>query len=665
MTLAASFFAEAQSVSCSPNRVAFTPSVAVGQTSLAQSVTVTAATLGSSAVIMQPGSQVQISLTGAAGTYSRTPITIPAGELAEGKAVYVRFAPACSGFSDSVVSTSVIFLNQHSELLGSMSVTGVVRQESAAGGGRPFKVATFNVEWLGCPDNGPEDKTLQMRNVATVIRAMDADIVALQEVTNNPTKSLDTVLAHLGSAWGGYIELHNPSSCAQSEAIIYKKSSATLTGAPFLMSNAGSYSAWASGRYPVEFSFDVNTGGYTVPITLINLHAKAYSDLASYNRRVEASQGLKALLDGSSYYRAQHLIVLGDFNDDIDVATYWQLASPYKNFTDDSLNYCFLTSPITEDISMIDHIMISGKLLPYYIPHSARLETDAANIIPRYASTTSDHLPVIAAFAFGKTEQAIPVPDLYIVKRDSEPSFDMPAYSTESQPLRYAIDSGVMASLSNRRVTFFDTGMVRMVVWQPGDVSFAPVAKFFYIRVTNRSVAPQITAQPAGQSVALGATAAFSVQAAGTALRYQWKKDGVKISGATSFRHAIHHANNPHIGYYSCEVSNDAGSVASQAAPLCVNTSCPTLPTATDKNAFEKRIRLYPNPVRQTLFVESDAGNIAEVRIYSAGGAMVYEQKNVRAPALSIDTSGWESGAYVAAIVSDRGERAAKVVVKF
>jgi hypothetical protein len=271
---------------------------------------------------------------------------------------------------------------------------------------------------------------------------------------------------------------------------------------------------------------------------------------------------------------------------------------------------------------------------------------------------------VSATLAFGKVGHDLPVPDLYTVKYDDGASFDLPVYNTGNQTLSYAIDSGVIASLSNRRVTFFDTGVVRMVVWQPGSVSYTPAAKFFHIRVTSRDVAPQIIVQPVGQSVALRATAVFSVQATGTALLYQWKKDGQKIAGATSFRHVVSNANNPNIGYYSCEVRNSMGSVASQAAPLCVNTSCPTLTTAVDKTVFERHIRLYPNPVQQMLFIESGAGNIAEVRIYSASGAMVYRQQGIHAPTLSVNTSGWESGIYVAAMVSDKGEKTAKTLVK-
>ncbi len=45
---------------------------------------------------------------------------------------------------------------------------------------------------------------------------------------------------------------------------------------------------------------------------------------------------------------------------------------------------------------------------------------------------------------------------------------------------------------------------------------------------------PTITAQPSGQTLCPGASAAFSVTAAGTSPTYQWRKNGVPISGATS-----------------------------------------------------------------------------------------------------------------------------------
>ena len=45
---------------------------------------------------------------------------------------------------------------------------------------------------------------------------------------------------------------------------------------------------------------------------------------------------------------------------------------------------------------------------------------------------------------------------------------------------------------------------------------------------------PTITTQPVAQSVALGATATFSVTATGESIAYQWRRNGVAIAGATS-----------------------------------------------------------------------------------------------------------------------------------
>src|SRR5207237_418861 len=48
------------------------------------------------------------------------------------------------------------------------------------------------------------------------------------------------------------------------------------------------------------------------------------------------------------------------------------------------------------------------------------------------------------------------------------------------------------------------------------------------------NTAPAITGQPTAQTVCAGSTASFTVTATGTALTYQWRKNGVAISnGAT------------------------------------------------------------------------------------------------------------------------------------
>ena len=83
---------------------------------------------------------------------------------------------------------------------------------------------------------------------------------------------------------------------------------------------------------------------------------------------------------------------------------------------------------------------------------------------------------------------------------------------------------------------------------------------------------PAITTQPAAQTVISGKTATFTVQAAGTApLRYQWKKGGTNIEGATDSSYTTPATELANSGnQYSVEVSNEQGTVTSEVVILTV-----------------------------------------------------------------------------------------------
>ncbi|MDR1225529.1 MAG: T9SS type A sorting domain-containing protein [Prevotellaceae bacterium] len=354
-----------------------------------------------------------------------------------------------------------------------------------------FKVTTLNAEWLGCPSNGPSDESLQMRNVAAVIKAVNPDIIALQEVTMNPVKSLDSVLKHLGDEWGGHIVPWSAGSCAQSQGIIYKKASISLTGSS-LVKNGGTSNVWSSGRYPVLYEVNFLSGEGVIPVSIINIHAKAYSDKSSYDRRTTASTSLKTLLDGAAY-KYKNVIVIGDYNDYLESSQCVRYGncsesspSPYKNFVDDAASYRALTSSFTTNI---DHIIISNELFTNVSSNATR-ETSATNSVPNYRNTTSDHTPVSITLSFSKEY------------------------------------------------------------------------------------------------------------------------------------------------------------------------------TAAEKNEYSQSITLYPNPVQHTLNVESNTGDIAAVKIASMSGVVVYEQKNINAPAMSIQTSTWPTGTYAVTITSTKGEVGSKLMMK-
>lgn len=83
---------------------------------------------------------------------------------------------------------------------------------------------------------------------------------------------------------------------------------------------------------------------------------------------------------------------------------------------------------------------------------------------------------------------------------------------------------------------------------------------------------PAISASPRPLSVALGADRGFTldVSATGDGLRYQWRRDGAEIAGATGPRHAVSGVEARHAGSYDVVVSNAAGSITSRPARVVV-----------------------------------------------------------------------------------------------
>jgi len=101
------------------------------------------------------------------------------------------------------------------------------------------------------------------------------------------------------------------------------------------------------------------------------------------------------------------------------------------------------------------------------------------------------------------------------------------------------------------------------------------------LTVTAATVAPSITTQPQSDSATAGQNVTFSVVASGTApFTYQWKKDGVSISGATSSSLFLSSVQAANAGTYTVVVSNSAGNAVSNGAILTV-TAAPTFPSIT------------------------------------------------------------------------------------
>ncbi len=97
---------------------------------------------------------------------------------------------------------------------------------------------------------------------------------------------------------------------------------------------------------------------------------------------------------------------------------------------------------------------------------------------------------------------------------------------------------------------------------------------------------PAITVQPADLAVTPGSTAGFAVAAiSNVAISYQWRKNGVNISGQTASGLVLLGAqSSTDAGTYSVLVTNVNGSTASREAILVVSTAA--VPGGTDSGVL-------------------------------------------------------------------------------
>ena len=132
--------------------------------------------------------------------------------------------------------------------------------------------------------------------------------------------------------------------------------------------------------------------------------------------------------------------------------------------------------------------------------------------------------------------------------------------------------SGAMgASYTTPATTTADNGSTFGVV--VSNTKGSATSSVATLTVNAAAVTPSITSQPVSQTVTAGQTATFTVTASGTApLSYQWQKNGVNISGATSASYTTPATTTADSGStFDVVVTNSAGTVDSSTAALTVN----------------------------------------------------------------------------------------------
>ncbi len=277
-----------------------------------------------------------------------------------------------------------------------------------------FDVGTWNIEHFGNPGELPSNDALQFKNVLAVLRQAEVDVWALQELDDEAT--FNRLLDSLGAGFGGHWVPDDAVSTDIGYGFIYRTDVVTLTGNISQILAGSSYEFGS--RPPLQLRARVALPDTTVEVRVINVHMKAGGSTSDYDRRVAASGILKNYVDNLQAVGA-HVIVAGDFNDELITSIAGGRTSPYQNFLDDA-TYLFATrafdqpgssndantycsSATCSSGSVFDHLIATANLIDDYEEDSAARLIAVLSAIPAYTSSTSDHLPVFARFDFAST----------------------------------------------------------------------------------------------------------------------------------------------------------------------------------------------------------------------------------------------------------------------
>lgn len=342
-----------------------------------------------------------------------------------------------------------------------------------------FDVTAWNIEWFGDENNSPPagdpmSDAIQRDSVRAVLRRLDADVIAVEEIAD------DALFDDLVTGLEGYDYIlsdavSNPGGTPpfQRVGFIYKTSVVTpVTTRPLLQSihplyNGGDDSAlvdypsttdrfYASGRLPFLMTADVTINGTTEQFDLVALHARANrsGDDAKnrYDMRRYDVEVLKDSLD--VHFADRNVILLGDYNDDVDVTVSDDVPSGESSFiayTSDPDNYNIVTSTLSDAgfrsfvsrENMIDHVGITNELYDNYLEGSASVGYQFYD--EDYAFTASDHFPVSARFILATIVEPLTIEIAEVFDTscsDTEDGFAMVTVTGGVQPYAYLWSDG-------------------------------------------------------------------------------------------------------------------------------------------------------------------------------------------------------------------------------
>jgi len=255
-------------------------------------------------------------------------------------------------------------------------------------------IMTWNMERF--PLKG--DSTMQA--VAEIIADLDVDIIGVQEVI----KIGD--FAKMMSWLPQYDFILSKHSSFLEQAIIFKKNMFTVLGQdePFAMDDY-----FFAGRPPLVVDFLYHCGSVKQKICIVNMHLKCCGD--GLYRRQQSMKQLHGFLSNKMNIGDKNIVVIGDWNDEIQDSGIYQ---SFSSFINDKENFLFVTEKIVNDPkqqsyptwpSFLDHIMISSGYFDIYEELGVIRSVNIDEWIggwSQYESLISDHRPILLSLPLEK-----------------------------------------------------------------------------------------------------------------------------------------------------------------------------------------------------------------------------------------------------------------------
>ncbi|MFD2035319.1 chitobiase/beta-hexosaminidase C-terminal domain-containing protein [Belliella marina] len=552
-------------------------------------------------------------------------LTYTPAELANLNTVTIRFRPNQEG----AFASPIKFESENGDITESKGyLTGATIEKD-----KTFDVVNWNIEWFGSSNSGqgPTNVDLQLQNVKTVIEDLDADVYAFQEITN-----LDKFY-ELVDALPGYRGFHSPAvsqagdfSEAQKLTYLYKTATVDSVTTRVLLKDvnpadlvnypSGADRFWASGRLPYLFEVRTNINGVQQNINLVNVHTRSNGggESAANPRYAMRRYDVNVLKDSlDTYYPDVPLILLGDFNDDLDetvadqnAATVNTSETSFINYINDSASY----TPITISLSnaglrtypsfenVIDHQIISNELNNNWIVNSERIVAPY-DLIPNYDNTTSDHLPVKTRFTL-----KCDIESAMVIASESE-------VCAGSNNVTFELSGGNYDSVVGWEIST-DEGYTWTGIDGSAELTSIELENLVESSMVRAILDSNVCDPIATEAVSIGIKVlpipiiAFDKGKLFTyegGQSYQWFKNGVLIPNTTSNESRINGA-----GIYTVLVT-DANGCSAESEPF-------SFPVKGNQN----KVKVFPNPANKFVFIElKKMEGLQNIELRTASGVLI------------------------------------------